>query len=342
MAMGTLCQPNASALQPAVRPGDGTTGATAACQTGAMADSSAAHSPIVVVTGANGLVGSRVCEKLVAAGATVRAIVRRRGAAPQLPGVEELVGEFGDPAFAASAVDGASAVVTTVHPMGSDEETQRRVAVEGTPVLARAARDAGVPLLVHVSTASVYARSPEMGNMDESSPLVDDDADDYSLTKRDTDVALSEVGGITTVLVRPPVILGSSDRSMWNELKPAEIRDHESARSVVPERTFSWVHVDDLATLIANLALGRIATADHPDEGPLEGGCTAVNVVGDQFATVRDYHETVCRAVGVEPVWLDEPVWTGRYLADRARAWGWSPSTTLAEALAELDNDLSG
>ncbi len=306
-----------------------------------MAVFPSSSSPIVV-TGANGLVGSHVCAKLAEAGVPVRAVVRRSGTAPQLSGVEEVVGEFGDPEFARSVVQGASAVVTTVHPMGSDEETQRRIAVEGTPVLARAARDAGVARLVHISTASVYARSPEMGSMDESSPLVDDDADDYSLTKRDTDVALSQVDGITTVLVRPPVILGSSGRSMWNSLKPAGVRDHESARSVVPDQTFSWVHVDDLTTMVVALALGRIATSDDPTEGPLAGGCTAVNVVGPQHATVRDYYQTVCDAVGVEPVWQDEPVWTGPYLADRARAWGWSPSIGLTEALEELKNDLRG
>ena len=295
----------------------------------------------IVVTGANGLVGSHVCAQLVEAGASVRAVVRRSGTAPQLSGVEEVVGEFGDPAFAQSVVQGASAVVTTVHPMGSDLETQHRIAVQGTPVLARAARDAGVPRLVHISTASVYARSPETDGLDESSPLVGDDAGDYAVSKRDTDLALSNIDGITTVLVRPPVILGSSPQSMWNSLRPAEIRDNESARSVVPDQTFAWVHVDDLSKMVADLALGRIATSDDPTEGPLAGGCTAVNVVGDQYASVRDYHELVCEAVGVEPVWQDEPVWTGPYLADRARDWGWSPSIDLTEALEELKKDLS-
>ena len=108
--------------------------------------------PVVVITGANGLVGSRTCAVLVGHGATVRAVVRRPGAAPPLAGVEEWVGDFHNADFAGSVVRGASAVVTTVHPMGSDRATQHRIAVEGTPVIARAARDAGVARLVHVST----------------------------------------------------------------------------------------------------------------------------------------------------------------------------------------------
>ena len=51
---------------------------------------------IVVVTGANGLVGSHVVSALGERGATVRAVVRRVGTAPQHPGVEEHVGDFAD------------------------------------------------------------------------------------------------------------------------------------------------------------------------------------------------------------------------------------------------------
>lgn len=304
-----------------------------------MADSTNSSGPIVV-TGANGLVGSRVCAMLVDSGAAVRAVVRRKGTAPQRAGIDEVVGEFGDPAFAQEVVRGASAVVTTVHPMGSDEEVQRHVAVDGTPVLARTARDAGVSRLVHISTSSVYDRSPGGHNIDEASPLVDDDADDYSRTKRDTDLALADVGGITTVLVRPPAVLGSSPQSMWNVLKPAGIRDHEEARTAVPEQTFAWIHVDDLSRIVADLAAGRIENADDPSVGPREGACTAVNVVGGEYATLRDYYQTVCDTVGVEPVWLAEPAWTGRYLSERARGWGWRPSVTLGDALIELEADL--
>ena len=295
--------------------------------------------PVVVVTGANGLVGSRICALLAGQGVTVRAVVRRPGSGPDVEGASEYVGEFHDPEFAASVVAGASAVVTTVHPMGSDRETQHRIAVQGTPVIARAARNAGVSRLVHISTAAVYDRSPEAGDVDESSPLVSEDANDYAATKRDTDAALEEIGGISRVLVRPPAILGAGDTSVWNTLRPAAIRDSEEARHAVPGQTFPWVHVDDLAVLVADVATGRVASSTDPEQGPVEGECTAVNVAGGP-AKLRDYYETVTRAVGVDPVWDEKPAWTGQFLVGRARGWGWTPTVELAQALAEIDEGL--
>jgi nucleoside-diphosphate-sugar epimerase len=126
---------------------------------------------------------------------------------------------------------------------------------------------------------------------------------------------------------------------VWNTLRPAGIRDHEHERHAVAEQTFAWVHVDDLVTLLADLATGRIASADDPAFGPVVGACTPVNVAASP-ATVRDYYETVTKAVGVDPVWDDRPAWTGRLVADRARVWGWSPAVTLEQALDELDRGL--
>ncbi len=298
-------------------------------------------SPVVVVTGANGFVGARTCAALVERGARVRAVVRRSGTAPDLSGVEERVGDFTDPGFATTVLEGADAAVTTVHPMGSDRDAQHQIGVDGTAAFARAAAAAGVDRLVHVSTAAVYDRSPGVGDVGESSALVADDAGDYPVTKRDADTALAEVDGLTRVLVRPPAILGSGETSIWNTLRPAAIRDDEQARQAAPGQTFAWVHVDDLVSFIADVAAGRVATSDDPASGPVAGDCTAVNVAGGP-ATVRDYHQTVTGALGVEPVWEEQPVWTGRLLADRAHAWGWRPTVDLGAALAEIDAGLRG
>src|SRR3954468_2550666 len=218
--------------------------------------------PVIVVTGANGLVGTAVCRALVERSVQVRAVVRRAGSAPALDGITEHVGDFADESLARSVAQGAAAVVTTVHPMGSSREVQYRVGAEGTAVLARAARDAGVARLVHVSTAGVYDRSAGVGDVAEDGALLPEGSGDYPDTKNAADAALAQVGGLTTVLVRPPAIMGAGDTSIWNTLRPQEIRKGE--RRANPAQTWAWVHVDDLAALIADVATGVIATADDP------------------------------------------------------------------------------
>lgn len=291
--------------------------------------------PVIVVTGANGLVGSHVCAALAERGATVRAVVRTAGAAPTGAGIEERVGEFTDGAFAAEVVVGADAVVTTVHPMGSDREVQESIGVIGTTTIAQAAAEAGVDRLVHISTAAVYQRSSQTGDVDESGALVGDGDSDYSVTKRDTDAALEGVGSLTRILLRPPAILGAGDSSVWNTLRPGAIREHESQRHAVADASFAWVHVTDLAALAADVAVGEIASSDDPATGPVPGACTALNVAAAP-ARVQEYHSVVTEAVGVEPVWDEDSVWTGSILADRAHAWGWTPKVTLDDALSEL------
>ncbi|WP_040339987.1 NAD-dependent epimerase/dehydratase family protein [Candidatus Blastococcus massiliensis] len=295
-------------------------------------------SPVVVVTGANGLVGTAVCRALVERSAQVRAVVRRAGSAPALDGVTEHVGDFADESFAREVTRGADAVVTTVHPMGSSREVQHSVGVEGTPVIARAARDAGVARLVHVSTAAVYDRSAGAGDVAEDSPLAPEGSGAYADTKNATDAALAQVDGLTTVLVRPPAIIGAGETSVWNTLRPQAVRNGE--RRANPEQTWSWVHVDDLAVLIADVATGAVATSDDPERGPVAGGTIPVIVAGER-ATWRDYLGTVTDALGVAPEWTDEPVWTGRLLAGRAQGWGWAPRVSLAQAMDELRQGLT-
>lgn len=302
-----------------------------------MPHSPVSHSvPTVVVTGANGLVGAAVCGALAERGAHVRAIVRRAGSAPAQPTLEEIVGDFSDAGVAGRALDGAAAVISTVYPMGADDRaTRQRISVDGTARLATLAAAAGVARHVHISTAAVYDRSPEVGDIDESGRLVSDDANDYAVTKRDTDLAIATIGGITRVLLRPPALLGPGPSSVWNTVRPQMVVDDPAARAAIPEQTWPWVHVRDLAALAADLATGAIRDADDVKSGPVPGGCVPVNVAAAP-ATQRDYVGTVSAALGLEPEWRSGPAWTGALIATRARGWGWNPQVGLEEALAEL------
>jgi len=110
---------------------------------------------LIALTGATGYVGSRVVRKLLRREHDVRALVRRPDRAGPLEdlGVELVAGDLNDAGALAALVAGAGAVV---HLVGIIVEARGQtfevVHVAGTRALLAAANDAGVPLMVHMST----------------------------------------------------------------------------------------------------------------------------------------------------------------------------------------------
>ncbi len=88
-------------------------------------------------------------------------------------------GDIGDPVFLAAAFKGADAVVhaAALHAPHVDIETNsafERINVEGTQIVVRAARDAGVARLIYTSTTALYghaSRHPDRATwLDEGTP----------------------------------------------------------------------------------------------------------------------------------------------------------------------------
>jgi UDP-glucose 4-epimerase len=105
--------------------------------------------PIVAITGANGAIGPVVAEELARAGYDVRALARRDA-------------DVLDRDALRRAFDGATGVVHLaaklhiVDPPPSLQDEYRRVNVDGTANVIRAASEAGVRRVIHVSTIAVY------------------------------------------------------------------------------------------------------------------------------------------------------------------------------------------
>src|SRR5436853_7607314 len=127
----------------------------------------------ILVTGCSGFVGGRLAARLAAAGARVRALVRRTGDHPGLssPDITQMEGDFVDPDTARRACEGMAFVVHSAATIGSDLAEARRVNVTGTAVLAAAAREAGCRRFLHVSTISVYDWERGGSVFDETAPL---------------------------------------------------------------------------------------------------------------------------------------------------------------------------
>jgi nucleoside-diphosphate-sugar epimerase len=178
---------------------------------------------IALVTGATGLVGSHVVERLLTDGWRVRALVRDPASAAWLAarGVEVVRGDVLDAPALTRAADGCAALFHTaaaVTPRGG-WEAFRRPNVDGTRNVIAAAGAGGARLL-HLSSVAVYgpsARYRQDGHRtDEETPLAPlPDGAWYARSKRESEALVLDAhadGKVWATAIRPCVIYGPRDR----------------------------------------------------------------------------------------------------------------------------------
>jgi nucleoside-diphosphate-sugar epimerase len=169
---------------------------------------------IVLVTGANGLLGKHVVRKLLADGHEVHAFVRP-GRGGELSGATIVEGDLRNADDIERAMNGVDAVVHSgalvakSGPRAEFEQTN----VEATRHIIDAA---GGRIVVHISSLGVYAVQHEGEMVTEDSPYETGAAErgPYSRTKLDADrlaVAAGASGAPVTV-VRPGVLYGPGRR----------------------------------------------------------------------------------------------------------------------------------
>ena len=172
----------------------------------------------VLVTGASGFVG-RALVAALAADERFRVRAAYRTAPVLAPvGVEVAVAGEIDAAHGWNvALEGADAVVHTVARTHVLHETEadalaayRRINVEGTLNLARAAAAAGVKRFVFLSSIKVNGEATPIGQSfgeaDAPAPL-----DAYGVSKHEAEQALADLArsaGLEVVVLRPPLIYG--------------------------------------------------------------------------------------------------------------------------------------
>jgi nucleoside-diphosphate-sugar epimerase len=173
-----------------------------------------------LVTGATGMLGSYLVQRLIEGGYEVRALARSPGAAQWLQDMraEVVQGELADERALIAAANGCDVVVHAAAAIGpqADWETFRLGNVQGTNNVVSACVRAGARL-VHISSTAVYGDSRyEMAPVHERMPLPRlPDADAYGRSKQEAERVVMEVqasGGIWAAIVRPPVMYGARDR----------------------------------------------------------------------------------------------------------------------------------
>ncbi len=213
----------------------------------------------VLVTGANGFVGSALIDRLQRAGkSNVRGAVR--SATVALPaGVERtVIGDIGPQTDWSDALRGIGVVVhlaARVHVMreaaGDPLAEFRRINVDATLRLAQQAVQAGVRRFVFVSSIKVN------GELTDGTPFTAHDVphpgDPYGVSKYEAEISLHELArrtGLELVIVRPPLVYGPGVRANFLKLMQLVKRGLPLPLGGIRNRR-SMVALDNLTDLLA-------------------------------------------------------------------------------------------
>lgn len=251
----------------------------------------------VLVTGANGFIGSHLCRALLDKGYRVRAMVRPGSDLRGLAGldVDFRHGDILQPDAVAAAAGGCSFlfhVAGVFAYSGVSGETLIDEARRGAEHVVQAAQKAGVKRLVLTSSSVTFGASRSRTVIDETKPGDFDDAPAYVHSKRvqeETAFRLAAQSGLDLVSVHPTLTVGGPDYGLT-----------ESNHAIVsylndPYKT-TWIGGCNIAS-VGDVAAGHVLAAEKglPGERYLLGG---------ENLEWREVHRTISELCGLPGPYL--------------------------------------
>lgn len=266
----------------------------------------------VTVFGGTGFLGRRIVDAPLARGVTVRVAARHAPRGNGGAAVDRRVpvqADLRDPRSVLAALDGADAAVNAVSLyVESRDATYQSIHVEGAGRLARAAAEAGVDRVVHISGIGSDSRSTSA----------------YIRARGEGEDAVRADFPGTTIL-RPSVLFGPDDAFLTTLVGRVQ------RLPVIPlfgdgSTRLQPVHVEDVAAAVAFLSTGS-------DPSP-----TTHELGGPEVLSYRALLERVMRHIGRRRTLLPVPfpLWVG--LAAACRLLPSPPLTEGQAALMRLDN----
>ncbi|HMN71061.1 MAG TPA: complex I NDUFA9 subunit family protein [Rhodoblastus sp.] len=254
-------------------------------------DGMPANERLVTIFGGSGFIGRHVVRELANRGWRVRVACRR----PDLAFFLQPLGRVGQvavvqanvrvPASVAAALRGADAVVNLVGVLAeSGRQSFEAVHAFGAGAIGRAATEAGIRNVVHVSAIGADAESPAA----------------YARTKARGEAAIREAAP-ETIIFRPSVVFGPED-GFFNRFA-AMARIMPVLPLVGADTKFQPVFVGDVATAIADAV-----------DGKARAGAT-YELGGPEIATFRDLVAYVCDITGRKRLLASLPFGAGRGMA---------------------------
>ena len=289
----------------------------------------------IAVTGASGNLGTALLRRLTAPGsgvAEVRGLARRQppDVAPYAAVRWHLadLSEPSDEPAVAEFVDGADAVVHLAWALqpGRRPEELRRVNVEGTRRVVRAAAAAGVGQFVHTSSIGAYAPGAVGRRVTEDWPTTGIPSAQYSRDKSDAERVVGEIAarhpGMTLTVVRPTLVLQPDAGSEIGRYFLGPLL-YGAARRLpgpvarllplpLPQLAVSFVHADDVADALVRILDRRAPGPFNLAAEPLMDAAALARALGTRRVpvpalAVRTTVQAAFTAhlIPTEPGWVD-------------------------------------
>ncbi|MEP7308828.1 MAG: NAD(P)-dependent oxidoreductase [Acidobacteriota bacterium] len=244
---------------------------------------------MILVTGGTGFVGRALVPALLQRDHRIALLVRRPNGLTERGNTVVRQGDLLDPASLVAALEGVTTVVhlaAALPESGLPASEVRRVNVEGSENLARAAVRCKIVQFVHGSSAGVYGDGTTLGPHDESSPVAPTTV--YEQTKLDAERA------VVSELAHTPVV--------WSILRPSGLHGPgrlASARFLhrICHRPV-WIH-GPATTLLHPTYVGDFVAAILCTLGRIDLHTEIINIAGPRALTYRDLIELVASRLGV-------------------------------------------
>ncbi|MFG2040019.1 NAD-dependent epimerase/dehydratase family protein [Dactylosporangium sp. NPDC048998] len=241
----------------------------------------------VVVTGAAGMLGTHLVERLLSTGERVRGVDRRGSTVPAHPRLEHVEADIRDTTAMRRAFTGATAVVHCASALPSyPADVIRSVIVDGTRSVLDAAGDAGVPRVVQISSTAVYGL-PKVVPTTEEHPR--EPVDTYSEAKADAEVVADKAraDGMCLTTLRPKTFLGPGRMGLFAMLFEWAEEGRNFPVLGRGDVRVQMLAVEDLVTAI------ETTLAAPPDVAT-----DTYNIAAAEFGTIREDFQAVLDAAG--------------------------------------------
>jgi len=291
--------------------------------------------PYIFVSGAAGYIGGAIARALVAADLPVHGGIRRVSPVPY--GVVPVI--TGDLSATAPDLSGASA---TIHAAGLGHrrflppELWRAANIDAPKNLARAAKSAGVPKFILISTAHIHGRVHEGVVTDDTPPSP---MDDYAASKLDAEHEVAAIFGPGLTIIRPVAVIGPHCPGNLQPLMKLLARRIPLPFASIANRR-SFIAADDLARLVLAVLQAEAPPpailAAHPDAISTPALIRAL-ATGMNIAPLLLPFPPALLALGAtlarRPAMFQSFAGSFIALPQAALALGWRPAETLEKSL---------